>query len=37
MAQLSNDEELFSAALIMPSAERPHFLARACGDDVSSR
>jgi serine/threonine protein kinase len=37
MTQHNNDEDLFSAALIMPTGERAHFLARACADDVVTR
>jgi eukaryotic-like serine/threonine-protein kinase len=32
MTQRTNDEHLFAAARAMPSAEREHFLARACRD-----
>jgi hypothetical protein len=37
MTHPTSDEDLFGAALIMPSEERPHFLARACADDAATR
>jgi serine/threonine protein kinase len=36
MTQQTNDEDLFAAALIMPSVERGGFLARACGADAAA-
>ncbi|HKU17045.1 MAG TPA: tetratricopeptide repeat protein [Steroidobacteraceae bacterium] len=33
MTHHPSDEDLFAAALIMPDAERAHFLARACADE----
>ena len=36
MTQQTNDEDLFAAALIMPSAERGSFLTRACADDSAA-
>src|ERR1041384_8134743 len=36
MTQPPNDEDLFASALIMPTLERPSFLARACADDQAA-
>lgn len=36
MTRQTNDEELFGAALIMPSTERGGFLARACNEDAAA-
>jgi eukaryotic-like serine/threonine-protein kinase len=36
MTHAAGDEDLFAAALIMPAAERAHFLARACAGDAAA-